>query len=543
MPGSRKNWRDKLPWHKVGQQEQETTDVRRTHAGQQAWDTVLPPPNHSLVEGWAFNHWWDDKRSPSTQVPQSRKRSARLLPSALPEDILLSIFETVMHTVLTYKTIEAYSLDFNLNLSRLIVPLIIASVCKAWRALAINTPSLWTYIVIPKLKYTSSLSTPPPMLEEALDVFTTRWLTMLQLLLQRSRDATIELHLCRLEESDLVSESRSLRIYGDALDLLRPHFPRIKLLRVSMVGPKAGLWQRLGARKVEVDLSTGALLEVNFPSLEKLFVAHSCEVRQDDIGRLSIEAPCLRHIHLQKTRNIVFSRTASSVNLIIEEDSSFSPSSSSSISSCMHAVTHLRYVKTSHFPMSDTMSQVFLPRLRFLSVSSGHIYDPYLLRHLTRGALTLHTLVISSPHESLGHIPAGVVRLDLSIWPHSNTFGSVQAREIFTQCDERLRQLVIRNQSYVTLAFLSTLWALAPSVEVELIRVSIAVPLHPEGTAQSRPRRVTTQPNLAPNDLLEILKGKEVWEDITRIHAAFVYRRVEDCVLVFNGGSDKRLVA
>ncbi|KAH7103598.1 hypothetical protein BKA62DRAFT_695864 [Auriculariales sp. MPI-PUGE-AT-0066] len=167
-----------------------------------------------------------------------------------------------------------------INYARLRAPFILAAVCKQWRVQSLASPWLWTYIgvAVPNLKPFARPNNPSPKAVAKLGAVVKRWLAMIDLLLKRSREATLEvvvpgLRVSYLSDFGSGAEGWYHQLLSGGLTKLIPHMDRWRVWHVTVTGNLHPLWFVL-RRKPTQHQNGDAPVIIRLPALEDLVFNH-----------------------------------------------------------------------------------------------------------------------------------------------------------------------------------------------------------------------------------------------------------------------------
>jgi len=181
---------------------------------------------------------------------KSATKSARL--HLLPEDVLRVIFEAFLIVCTTPSPTNLSGFGpskVRINFERMYAPFLLSSVCRNWRALALEIPSLWTYIGLTVIdarsfNYRNIASKRQLAAMEAVKDHT---LAMITLLLARSKNAllTVVMPMLRLDLAQgnyppsWIYAAMLMRI---GVKLLAQHQARWKVWQACTIGDLWLLW-------------------------------------------------------------------------------------------------------------------------------------------------------------------------------------------------------------------------------------------------------------------------------------------------------------
>lgn len=230
----------------------------------------------------------------------------------LPEDILLVIFRLLLQVCATDPRVVRKQV--RINFERMRAPFLIASVCRAWRALAISTPTLWTYIGVRLLYVEPYAYKPPPRKQErrAMETVCAHTIDMIALLSQRSKEAPLHVVMpiisAPLLFEDVQSFETSAVLMRRAIEILGQQSHRWHVWDICVLGGLSDLWRSLQATCDNVTMENGSdlsLFTLHLPALQALTIDHCTlgygvempSTTMENSPNLMLVAPKLQRAH------------------------------------------------------------------------------------------------------------------------------------------------------------------------------------------------------------------------------------------------------
>ncbi|KAH7097704.1 hypothetical protein BKA62DRAFT_715640 [Auriculariales sp. MPI-PUGE-AT-0066] len=361
------------------------------------------------------------------------------IPNTIPSDILGAIFEAVL--VMSAPPIEEDELPPKLFHSRLRAPFDLAAVNRAWRALALDTSSLWTYIAVPAFaSHLDPFSGPYKLVTtNAIASFGARWIALTQLLLERSRNSPLDLRVCEvwslqvwlmLSSPQFKPFEQAYRWSDAVFTMLNPHKDRIRSIRVGVHGRSSVIWNLLGSKSSQDNPSGPTVSSDPQRSALRLAGIQSLMIERRVLIILSFP-----HEDSIRVHNVVFAPSTHVTRLVLQDNAM--GWIWKTITSCAHSLQELTLTifavngdwYQARSPSAPQSLQ--LPRLQKLNIKLGtHVHEDFAmdcLPRLTSGAVSLNTLRLDTStggrefvSQCLEHCTRQVRRIELCLTPDAH---------------------------------------------------------------------------------------------------------------------------
>jgi len=405
--------------------------------------------------------------------------------STLPAELVQRIFLTYLETYNRTSTIRN---PIKYSHGRLQAPFLLSSVCRRWRAHALESALLWTYIVVPALVYTPS--TPSRLItrriKRDMKQLQKRWLGLIQLLLVRSGQAGLHIIIPKLHYFIV---QPSLAFHRSALLSLAPDRARIQTLCMSLEGPTAlQIWRIIGTCHVAAD---GTQI-LDAPRLEHLNI----ESWKGWIQGLNVhlEAPLLRTFVIHGT-TCLLPQLSSLVRFEVTLGTLTPWTQTLSFCATTLESLHLHIVpfrnSEDRSTVAHPLSKIIFPRLTHFGITTDDCPSDNLLHSIfaTISAPKLRSAYFSAPCDDPPTAPAFVQFINY-LGNHEN--GAVEelafaygteyqgldisdARSIFRHLPS-IEIITLVSSSCIAVGFIEAIHHFAPHVQIHIEHATVWLP-------------------------------------------------------------------
>ncbi|KAH7096752.1 hypothetical protein BKA62DRAFT_718614 [Auriculariales sp. MPI-PUGE-AT-0066] len=416
----------------------------------------------------------------------------------LPDDIIVSVFERYLEDAAT-------PLRDRWKRNRE-GPFVLAMVCMHWRRIALATPLLWTFIGVPAFTSSPKWDRIGPVQSNENLRLTDRWLYLTSIIIERSRDAPLDVYMSQFLVCDPDASGQSVYwgatrkgVYGlhaKFLSLLGFHAHRIRSIYMSAEVDPSAVWERLGARPLHcigsVDAAERAPWSIYLPQLRTLHVRRRlmgstpANLLDTRLSLIILDAPQLSSLELEGTPQLLPATDTHVQKMRIYDNALIINTwlwlrvhacATSLLQLQIHIENNRSAIYTVNGPDVEVPSTIQLPALKTFILEYSLTRDPDLVsdvmsRLQISSLQTARWRTLDSEVGCLGiflhNLHPGIQRLEIertaSSYPHTSL--SEQQANIICTRFKHLRELVLQS-CRVESSFQLSLSRHKPGFEVE----------------------------------------------------------------------------